>query len=250
MAFLLYNAPQSTCSQRVRFVLNAKGQEFDEKKLDLLAGDQLKPDYLALNPNGVVPTLNHDGQLVIDSTVIIEYLDEVLPDEANFTPRDPVKRAAMRALMRFIDEMPAASVRIPTFNIAFLPRFAAMSEEEFLAFAESKPLRKEFMMAMGRKGFPQKDMDGAMGRLRRTYERMDREIEQSGGPWLLGKDLTLADISLMPAIVRMNDLKRSGDWADLPRVGKWFELIRAHPAFKPTYYKGSLLTEMFPHLRQ
>jgi glutathione S-transferase len=155
----------------------------------------------------------------------------------------------MRALMRFIDEMPAASVRIPTFNIAFLPRFAAMSEEEFLAFAESKPLRKEFMLAMGRTGFPQKDMDGAMGRLRRTYERMDREIRESGGPWLQGKDMTLADISLMPAIVRMNDLKRSGDWADLPRVGKWFDMIRAHPAFKPTYYKGSLLTEMFPHLR-
>jgi glutathione S-transferase len=249
MAFLLYNAPQSTCSQRVRFVLNAKDQKYEEKKLDLLAGDQLKPEYLALNPNGVVPTLDHDGQLVIDSTVIIEYLDEVVPDQVNFTPRDPVKRAAMRALMRFIDEMPAASVRIPTFNIAFLPRFAAMSEEEFLAFAESKPLRKEFMLAMGRTGFPQKDMDGAMGRLRRTYERMDREIRESGGPWLQGKEMTLADISLMPAIVRMNDLKRSGDWADLPRVGKWFDMIRAHPAFKPTYYKGSLLTEMFPHLR-
>jgi glutathione S-transferase len=250
MTFLLYNAPQSTCSQRVRFVLNAKGQKFEEKRLDLLAGDQLKPDYLALNPNGVVPTLDHDGQLVIDSTVIIEYLDEVLPDEANFTPRDPVKRAAMRALMRFIDEMPAASVRIPTFNIAFLPRFAAMTEDEFLAFAESKPLRKEFMLAMGRKGFPQKEMDGAMGRLRRTYERMDREIEASGGPWLQGKEMTLADISLMPAIVRMNDLKRGDDWADLPRVVKWFEMIRAHPAFKPTYYKGSLLTEMFPHLQK
>jgi len=250
MAFLLYNAPQSTCSQRVRFVLNAKDQKYEEKRLDLLAGDQLKPEYLALNPNGVVPTLDHDGQLVIDSTVIIEYLDEVVLDQANFTPRDPVKRAAMRALMRFIDEMPAASVRIPTFNIAFLPRFAAMTEEEFLAFAESKPLRKEFMLAMGRKGFPQKDMDGAMGRLRRTYERMDREIRESGGPWLLGRDMTLADISLMPAIVRMADLKRDGDWADLPRVGKWFDMIRAHPAFKPTYYKGSLLTEMFPHLRK
>ena len=250
MAFLLYNAPQSTCSQRVRFVLNAKDQKYEEKRLDLLAGDQLKPEYLALNPNGVVPTLDHDGQLVIDSTVIIEYLDEVVPDQANFTPREPVKRAAMRALMRFIDEMPAASVRIPTFNIAFLPRFAAMTEEEFLAFAESKPLRKEFMLAMGRKGFPQKDMDGAMGRLRRTYERMDREIRESGGPWLLGRDMTLADISLMPAIVRMADLKRDGDWADLPRVGKWFDMIRAHPAFKPTYYKGSLLTEMFPHLRK
>ena len=83
-----------------------------------------------------------------------------------------------------------------------------MSEEEFLAFAESKPLRKEFMLAMGRKGFPQKEMDSALGRLRRTYERMDDSIEDSGGPWLLGKDITLADVSVMPAIVRMADLGR------------------------------------------
>jgi glutathione S-transferase len=250
MAYKLYNAPQSTCSQRVRFVLNAKGLPFAEEKLDLLAGDQLKPDYLALNPNGVVPTLDHDGNIVIDSSVIVEYLDEVEPAPANFTPRDPVKRAAMRSLMRFIDEMPAAAVRVPTFNLAFLPRFAAMSEEEFAAFAESKPLRKEFMLAMGRKGFPQKDMDSALARLRRTYERMDESIRDSGGPWLLGKDITLADVSVMPAIVRMADLNREGDWADLPRVVKWYELIRAQPAFQPTYYPGSLLTERFPHLRK
>ena len=249
MPFTLYNAPQSTCSQRVRFVLNAKGLPFQEHKLDLLAGDQLKPEYLALNPNGVVPTLDHDGNVVIDSSVIIEYLDEVVP-QVTFTPRDPVKRAAMRSLMRFIDEMPAGAVRVPTFNLAFLPRFAAMSEAEFLAFAESKPLRKEFMLAMGRTGFPQKEMDAAIGRLRRSYERMDQSIEDGGGPWLLGKDITLADVAVMPAIVRMADLGREDDWADLPRVAKWYELIRAQPAFKPTYYPGSLLTERFPHLRK
>ena len=94
MGFLLYNAPQSTCSQRVRFVLNAKKLPFEEVKLDLLAGDQLKPDYLALNPNGVVPTLVHDGAVVIDSSVIIEYLDEVAPQAENFTPKDPAVRAA------------------------------------------------------------------------------------------------------------------------------------------------------------
>ena len=44
MAYRLYNAPQSTCSQRVRFVLNAKGLPFEEVKLNLLEGDQLKPD--------------------------------------------------------------------------------------------------------------------------------------------------------------------------------------------------------------
>ena len=249
MSFTLYNAPQSTCSQRVRFVLNAKKISFAEIKLDLLAGDQLKPDYLALNPTGVVPTLDHDSAIVIDSSVIIEYLDEVVPTPESFTPRDPVTRARMRALMRFIDEMPAAAVRVPTFNLAFLPRFAAMSEEEFLAFAESKPLRKEFMLTMGRKGFPQKEMDAAIQRLRRTYERMDSEIEKSGGPWLLGEEISLADIALMPAIVRMADLGQETAWQDLPRVERWYDAIRAHPAFRPTYYPGSLLTERFPHLR-
>ena len=97
MAFKLYNAPQSTCSQRVRFVLNAKNLAFAEVKLNLLEGDQLKPDYLKLNPNGVVPTLDHDGAIVTDSTVITEYLDEVSPAQS-FTPENAVTRARMRAL--------------------------------------------------------------------------------------------------------------------------------------------------------
>jgi glutathione S-transferase len=248
MAYKLYNAPQSTCSQRVRFVLNTKHLPFDEVKLNLLEGDQLKPDYLKLNPNGVVPTLDHDGAIVTDSTVITEYLDEVEPD-ASFTPEEPVQRARMRALMHYMDEMPAPAVRVPTFNLAFLPKFQAMSREEFTAMAESKPLRKEFMLTMGQTGFPKAEMDAALARLRRSYERMDREIEKSGGPWLLGKDISLADVAVMPALVRMHDLDYA-DWQDLPRVITWFDSIRAHPAFVPTYYHGSLLTERFPHLRE
>jgi glutathione S-transferase len=248
MAYTLHNAPQSTCSQRVRFVLNAKKLPFQEIKLNLLDGDQLKPEYLKLNPNGVVPTLDHDGAIVTDSTVIMEYLDEVEPD-ASFTPEDPVKRARMRALMHFIDEMPAAAVRVPTFNLAFRPKFQAMTREDFVAMAESKPLRREFMLSMGQTGFPQAEMDAALGRLRRSYERMDDEIEKSGGPWLLGKEMTLADVTIMPALVRMHDLGMT-DWQDLPRVVTWFDNIRAQPAFAPTYYHGSLLSERFPHLRE
>jgi glutathione S-transferase len=248
MAFKLYNAPQSTCSQRVRFVFNGKKVPFDEVKLNLLAGDQLKPDYLKLNPNGVVPTLDHDGAIVIDSTVITEYLDEVEP-RASFTPESPVARARMRALMHFIDEMPAAAVRVPTFNLAFLPSFQKMSRDDFVAMAQSKPLRREFMMTMGQTGFPQAEMDAALARLRRSYERMDAEIEKSGGPWLLGKHISLADVAVMPAVVRMHDLNMPG-WLDLPRVVTWFDNIRAHPAFAPTFYPGSLLSERFPHLRE
>ena len=247
MAFKLYNAPQSTCSQRVRFVLNAKQLAFEEVKLNLLAGDQLKPEYLALNPNGVVPTLDHDGQIVFDSTVITEYLDEVEPD-TSFTPASPVARARMRALMHFIDEMPAAAVRVPTFNLAFLPSYQRMSREAFVAMAESKPLRREFMLSMGQTGFPETEMSAALARLRRSYERLDAEINRSGGPWLLGERITLADVAAMPALVRMHDLGLP-DWRDLERVVTWFDNIRAHAAFEPTYYHGSLLSERFPHLR-
>ena len=185
MAFKLYNAPQSTCSQRVRFVLNAKNLPFSEVKLDLLAGDQLKPDYLALNPNGVVPTLDHDGAIVIDSSVIIEYLDEIAPSPVDFTPHDPVMRAKMRALMHFIDEMPAAAVRVPTFNLAFLPRFAAMSEEEFLAFAESKAAAQGIHAGDGPQGFSAEGYGrgaGAAAPHLRTHGRGDRKERRSVAP--------------------------------------------------------------------
>src|SRR6476646_5060146 len=104
MAYMLYNAPQSTCSQRVRFVLNAKGLAFEEVRLNLLEGDQLKPDYLKLNPNGVVPTLDHDGAIVIDSTVITEYLDEVEPG-TSLSRQGSLKRARMRARLDLFHEM-------------------------------------------------------------------------------------------------------------------------------------------------
>jgi glutathione S-transferase len=248
--FILYNAPQSTCSQRVRFVLNAKQLPFTEIKLDLLAGDQLKPEYLALNPNGVVPTLDHDGNIVIDSAIIGEYLDEIAPEPISFTPRDALARARMRALMHFIDEVPAAAIRVPTFNLAFLPRFAAMSEQEFVAFAHAKPLRKEFMLAMGRTGFSKAEMDAALDRLGRTLARMEHEIAKGEGPWLLGSKPSLADICVMPTVVRLADLGLAAMWAKRPRIGRWFDAIRGHPAFQPTYYFGSLLSERFPHVRE
>jgi glutathione S-transferase len=245
----LYNAPQSTCSQRVRFVLNAKGLAFAEHRLDLFAGDQLKPDYLALNPNGVVPTLLHDGAPVIDSSVIMEYLEEVFPSRRRFVPAEPLARARMRALVRFIDEVPTPAIRIPSYNLAFLPHFQSMSETEFQALADSKPLRREFLLKMGRSGFPEAEMNEALDRLRRALERMDAQIQSSGGPWLLGRRLSLADVAVMPVIVRMADIRLDHLWAARPAIARWLAAIRADPAFGPTYYPGSLLTEKYPHLR-
>ena len=246
--FLLYNAPQSTCSQRVRFVLNSKDINFKEVKLDLFSGDQLKPEYLKINPNGVVPALKHEENIILDSAVIIEYIDECFPETHPFTPTDYAEKAYMRWMMRYIDEIPTPAIRFPSYNLAFLPHFKQMSEEEFVALANSKPLRKEFLLSMGRTGFSEQDMNQALDKLKRAIHRMDEWISQSGGPWLMGKHISLADVAIMPVVVRMDDINLDDYWSNLPNISNWLELIKNHPSYKKTYYTGSLLTEKYPHL--
>lgn len=246
--FALYNAPQSTCSQRVRFVLNSKKLQFEEKKLDLFSGDQLKPEYLKINPNGVVPALIHYDSIILDSSVIIEYLDDVFSEISLFSPKDPVARAKMRWMIRYIDEIPTPAIRFPSYNLAFLPHFKSMKEEEFIALANSKPLRKEFLLSMGRTGFSKADMDQAVDKLNRSVIRMNDWIEENGGIWLMGDKISLADIAIMPVIVRMDDINLDNAWKTLPNIKNWLENIKNQPAFKATYYPGSLLTEKYPHL--
>ncbi|MEM1103907.1 MAG: glutathione S-transferase family protein, partial [Pseudomonadota bacterium] len=76
----LYHSPYSTCSQKVRLCLAEKGLDYEKRDVDLARQEHLTEAYLALNPNGVVPTLVHDDAVVIDSSVICEYLDEVFPE--------------------------------------------------------------------------------------------------------------------------------------------------------------------------
>ena len=71
----LYHAHPSTCSQKVRLCLAEKGLDYTSRTVNLRANENLSPAYLALNPNGVVPTMVHDGHVIIDSSVICEYLD-------------------------------------------------------------------------------------------------------------------------------------------------------------------------------
>src|SRR5271156_2330281 len=100
---VLHHTSHSTCSQKVRLVLHEKGVKFDEVRLDLARKEQLKPDYLALNPNGVVPTLVDDGTPIIESSVICEYLDEKYPQNP-LVPTDLIERARTRARVHHLQE--------------------------------------------------------------------------------------------------------------------------------------------------
>ena len=85
----LYHNDMSTCAQKVRLTLAEKGLAWEGRHLDLRAGDQQKPEYLKLNPRGVVPTIVDNGKVVRESTVIMEYLDDEYP-KPSLRPRIPM----------------------------------------------------------------------------------------------------------------------------------------------------------------
>jgi glutathione S-transferase len=233
---VLYNAPISTCSQKVRMVLAEKGLDWEDKRLQFATRDHLTPEYLKLNPNGVVPTLVHNGHAIIDSSVINEYLDDVFP-ERPLRPKHPVELAHMRAWRQYIDEVPTPSIRYPSFNAFFVPRWRGMSREQFEAFARTMPLRRDFYLKMGPEGFPKEEIDAALQRLRDTLERMEHALEKT--LWLAHDDFTLADVSIMPSVVRMEDLALEHLWRDLPKVSDWYRRLKARTAFAMTYYEGT-----------
>jgi len=245
-AIELYDAPQSTCSQKVRLTLAEKGLSFREHRLKLFAGDQLRPEYLELNPNGVVPTLVHDGTPIIDSSVIMEYLDEVFPSP-QLSPSDPKRRAEMRAWLRFFEEVSTVAVRYPSYNAAFARHFSEMSQAEFRALAASKPVRDVFLAEMDKEnGFSEERIRQSEHSMRKTAARMQGVLEQSR--YLVGNSLTLADICVLPLLVRMRDLGYQRLWSDLAGVSGWLERMTERPSYATAFYPGSLLSEQYQHI--
>lgn len=232
----LYHAPISTCSQKVRLVLAEKELEWDGQSINFSKADHLTPEYLKLNPNGVVPTLVHDGFPIIESSVITEYLDEAFP-ERSVRPKDLKTLAHMRAWRQYIDEVPTPSIRPISFNTFFVPIWSKMTEQEFWDYTERLPLRKHFYRKMGRGGFSKADMDESLDRLTQTLTRMEAALQD--GPFIIGDQYTLADVNLTPTTVRLEDCGRSDLWASLPKVEAWYERIKSRPNFDIAYMPGS-----------
>ena len=103
MTFTLYHHGSSVCAAKVRFAMDEKGLEWDGVYIDILKGEQFAPEYLKLNPKGVVPALLHDDTVIPDSTVIIEYLDQIAP-ETSVHPTDPRERAQANYWTKAVDE--------------------------------------------------------------------------------------------------------------------------------------------------
>ena len=94
---ILHDFALSSASYRVRIALNLKGLDYETRSYRLRAGDQRSADYLAINPAGLVPTLEIDGRIITQSLAIIDYLDATHV-EPRLIPIDPAERARVLAI--------------------------------------------------------------------------------------------------------------------------------------------------------
>ncbi|MBV0911173.1 glutathione S-transferase family protein [Anianabacter salinae] len=237
----LLNNPISTCSQKVRLTLHEKGLPFADTKIDFRKKEHLTPEYLAINPDGVVPSLLHDGHAVLDSSVIMEYLDELFP-EVPLSPKAPLGRAKMRKWLRFIEEVPTTAIRIPSFNQVLVRHRADLSEDELQKDTDARTLRRTFYREMGRGGFSDARLQESHDRLRETVARMDSALADA--EWLCG-DLSLADFCVVPTIDRMRDLGLDHLWSDAPHLQRWWNAMQDRAAYRATYYPGTRVSDIY-----
>src|SRR5436190_5070622 len=103
MTLELYHHGSSACAAKVRFALAEKRLPWTSHYVDILKGEQFEPKFVALNPKAVVPVLMHDGAVIVESTVICEYLEEAFPAHAIY-PATPLERARVREWTKAVDE--------------------------------------------------------------------------------------------------------------------------------------------------
>lgn len=125
---ILHDYFRSGASHRVRVALHLKGLPFRQVPHHLRKAEQRAVDYLDMNPQGLVPTLDHGGVTITQSMAIIEYLDEAFPDTVRLLPTDVAGRARVRALSGIVvaDTHPLNNLRV----LAYLEKQLGLSEEQ------------------------------------------------------------------------------------------------------------------------
>jgi glutathione S-transferase len=235
----LYHHGSSVCAAKVRFVLGEKGLQWQGHYLDILKGDQFAPDYRKLNPKAVVPTLVHDGGVIVESTVINEYLDDVFPDPP-LKPAPPQARAAMRVWTKAVDEDVHPACAEVTFSSCHRHIIRRLPPQEYDAFLNGTPSQSvtprwhERKKEIVTQGF---DAPGLVEKYR-LYDNCLAKMEKALAerPWLAGETFSLADIAVTPYVNRLDMLGMAQIWTrSRPRVTGWFERIKARPTFKPAF---------------
>jgi glutathione S-transferase len=224
---VLFHGDTSTASAKVRLALAEKRLSFESRLFVLRRGEHRNAEYLAINPAGVVPTLVHDGCAIVESSVILEYVEEAFP-EPPLLPASLSERARTRALMRDADHLhDACSVLSSVVKLAPMRDDTAAVAAALARVAD--PLKRERQARLVAQGFDAPDIQHAFARYRAAIDSAADALEAAA--WLSGANVGLADCALLPFIHRADRLGLAELWADRPTIAEWLSRMRARPSF-------------------
>ena len=230
----LYHNINSVCAQKVRIALKEKKQEAIEHLLTL-QGDQNDPAYMKLNPNGVVPTLVHDGNVITESSLILYYIDDAFPDPP-LMPKTPVARHRVRLYNKLIDEYMHNACTIITFATAFRPRFLKMPREQWLTEINKAPLKRraEYKRSVIERGLDSEFVIDALHQHQKMISWMVEDLKC--GPYLAGDMFTNADCAVIPYILRLELLGLGAMFQQEPTIADWWGRVRERDSVKSTIF--------------
>ncbi|MGH7895877.1 MAG: glutathione S-transferase family protein [Candidatus Binatia bacterium] len=224
----LFHFGLSNCSQKVRMVLEEKGLVWTSHHLDLGKNEHITPEYLRINAKGVVPTLVHDGVVVVESSDIMEYLDERFPDPP-LRPMGEVERSKMRLWAARQDSI-QRSLKILSHEFLFKPMGRKSAAdiaryETLLSNRELVAFHREFS---SRKGIARSTIAGAVRVVDDALAEVNRNLE--GREWIVADAFTLADIAWVVDVHRFR-LMHFPMW-QYPALRRWYRRVRARPSFQ------------------
>ena len=225
----LYHGRTSVCSIKARLALAEKGVTWDDQLLTL-RGDQFDPGYMKLNPNAVVPTLVHDDRVIIESTVIMHYVDDAFPGPA-LMPTDAAGRAKVHMTAKLMDEYVHNSCTVLTFATANRAALLQMKPEDLEAELAKSPSRwrADAKRQAARHGLDAPLVADALHHHAALLDRIDAAMET--GPYIAGATYSLADVAAIPYVWRLDKLRLARLWDKRPGVAAWFERVRQRPSF-------------------
>lgn len=242
----LYHNALSTCSQKVRLVLAQKGLEFVSHEIDLLGGGQHDPEYVKLNPNHVVPTLVEEGEVLTESTLINEYLDDAYPDPP-MKPSDAASRHRLRMWTQKLDHSVHAATGVVTFAVG--PRAALLQQPEEVREANINsipdPARRVARRSVIEHGVEAPEFAGALKTMVGLLQEM--EVALKPGGWFSGDAFGLGDAALLPYVLRLDQLAMTPVVASRSKLSDWYARVQALPAYTVavTDWQPPAIVELF-----
>jgi len=186
---------------------------------------------MKLNPNAVVPTIVHDGNVIVESTVIMHYVDETFSGPA-LMPADPRARAKVCMTTKLMDEYVHVSCMTLTFATANRASLARLTPQEMDAELAKSPDRKraEIKRQVVTQGLEAPLVVDALHQHGKLLDRIEAAIKDSS--YIAGREWSLADAAATPYVWRLDKLKLARMWDKRPGVAAWYDRVRSRPSFK------------------